>query len=403
MSNQSSFSTTTVIIIIAGLIVGAGGGYFLSNNSLQPVISDYKIQVEDLDIEIETLSSTLSEVQSEKESIEDQVTDLEDQVLDMSTQVSSLESANMELWSQITDLTAQNTEKESTIADLVSARARATQLIEDLEEDYNDLEDDYASLQSSYNNKVNDYNQVYSNLKTLSENVLDLYEELRSYVSLEDAIPRVINYEEILKISEKIESVTGRDPDSWDGYYKIHRYVRDDIYYTYDAEIPFIASYTYTGSPYSPVVTGFNCETGQNMIQDLEYTVEYEQGDCDDQAILEYCMIQYYREYILDIHYSLYLAHVTFNDDNAHVAVFIPVSEGRICILDPAGQYQTGSWNYITGEDADRELLDYRDHWDDNDGIKKIKLYSIDIDTGNYDLAFEGSLYETIEYFSGSN
>jgi len=209
-----------------------------------------------------------------------------------------------------------------------------------------------------------------------------------------------IRFPTLLKISDKIDSVTGRDTDSWDGYYKIHKYVRDDIKYAYDAKIPVITSYTYMGTSYSPVVTGFDCETRQNMIQTLEYTVEYEQGDCDDQAILEYCMIQYYREYIVDVHYSLYLAHITFNDGNSHVAVFLPVTEGKICILDPAGQYQTGSWNYIMGEDADRELLDYRDHWDDNDGIKIIKLYSVDIDSGNYDVAFEGSLYETIEYFS---
>lgn len=211
----------------------------------------------------------------------------------------------------------------------------------------------------------------------------------------------MINYDEIVKISDTIDSVTGRDPDRWDGYYKIHKYVRDDINYVHDAEIPVINAYSYIGTSYSPVVTGFDCEIRKNIIQTLEYTVEYEQGDCDDQAILEYCMIQYYREYIVDISYSLYLARIKFNNDNSHVAVFMPVSEGRICILDPAGQYHTGSWNYITGEDADRELLNYRDHWDHNDGIKKITLYSIDIDTGNYDVAFEGSLNETIEYFSG--
>ena len=354
-----------IVMCFIGILIGGVGGYGWSTLVASPQIQSLHAQITALQMNIQNLNQSYERLDEQYNSL------LVDQ--------NSLTTSYNQLSEQYDSLSKEH---------------------DSIKTSYNFLKHEYDTLTDDHNQLVNDYEYTSSYWRELSKNVLELYDELNSYVNLNDAIPRVINYEEILKISDKIDSVTGRDTDSWDGYYKIHKYVRDEVKYAYDAEIPVINSYTYKGTSYSPVVTSFDCKIRRNMIQTLEYTVEYEQGDCDDQAILEYCMIQYYREYILDVHYSLYLAHVKFNDDNSHVAVFMPVTEGRICILDPAGQYQTGSWNYITGEDADRELLDYRDHWDEYDGIKIIKLYSIDIDTGNFDVAFEGSLFETIEYFT---
>lgn len=361
-----------IVMGFIGILIGGVGGYGLSTSVTSPQIQSLHAQITALQMNTQNLNQNYERLDEQYNSL------LVDQ--------NSLTTSYNQLSEQYDSLSKER--------DSIKTSYNF------LKHEYDTLTDDHNTLTVDYNHLEYDYEYASSYWGELSNNVLELYDELNSYVNLNDAIPRVINYEEILEISDTIDSVTGRDTDSWDGYYKIHKYVRDDIKYAYDAEIPVITSYTYIGESYSPVVSGFDCEIRRNMIQTLEYTVEFEQGDCDDQAILEYCMIQYYREYILDVHYGLYLAHIKFNDDNSHVAVFMPVTEGRICILDPAGQYQTGSWNYIRGEDADRELLDYRDHWDEYDGIKIIKLYSIDIDTGYFDVAFEGSLFETIEYFT---
>ena len=361
-----------IALVIIGVVIGGLGGYGLSTSvtstqvqSLHAQITSLQISAQNLNQEYEKLDEKYNSLLEDKNSLTTSYNQLSNQYFSLSKERDSIRT-NYNL----------------------------------LKQEHNTLTYDYNQLEYDYNQLEYDYDQTNSYWRELSRDVLELYDELQSYVDLDDAIPRVINYKEISKISDKIDSITGRDADSWDGYYKIHKYVRDEVEYAYDAEIPVINHYKYMGTSSSPIVRSFDCEICRNMIQTLEYTVEYEQGDCDDQAILEYSMIQYYEKYILDVEYSLFLAHVEFNDENSHLAVFMPVTEGRICILDPAGHYQTGSSNYITGKDADRELLDYRDHWDKYDGIEKVKLYSIDIDTGRFDVVFEGSLFETIEYFT---
>ena len=286
---------------------------------------------------------------------------------------------------------------------------------EDLEEDYEDLEDDYSEVSSSYSTLQRDYQILETNLgsveadleynkdnwRSLSNCVSDYMDTMYSYTNLEESFTRVINTNELSKISDKIETVSKNEDYNWDAYWWIHKYVRDEVQYVYDPEIPQIGTYTYYGQEDSPLYSDFDIRTGQNLIQSLEYTIEYEQGDCDDQAMLEYSMIQYYRKYIHGSSYSLYLARISFDNGDLHLAVFMPVTDGNICILDPAGNYQTGTWYGIQSKKAGPELYDYEDHWeDDYGGIDEITLWSVDIDSGNHYERFKGSLSETVVFFS---
>lgn len=214
-----------------------------------------------------------------------------------------------------------------------------------------------------------------------------------------ESFTRVFSEEELEKISPKIYSVTQEDQEIWDGINSIHQYIRDEIKYAYDAEFPLITSYNFKGDENSPQIHDFNTSLRQNVLQSLSFTVEYEQGDCDDQAMLEFAMIKYYERYILEEEYSLFLVRVTFVNGDSHLAVFQPVSDGRICVLDPAGNYQTGSRSYVEAESIRTELYEYQDTWEDENGvISEIILWTVDIDTGDYSEVFKGSLSETIEY-----
>ena len=287
--------------------------------------------------------------------------------------------------------------------------------LEQLQDEYSELENDYFSLNLEYNTLRIDYSvlerdkqkieldleHAETNWESLSSCVLDLRVEQQSYTALEDSFSRIINSQELEKIADKIEDVSKEEENKWDGYWNIHKYVRDEIQYAYDPEIPVIGSYHYYGDEDNPMISEFEITTRQNLLQSLSYTIEYGQGDCDDQAILEYAMIQYYRKYIYGTLYGLYLARLSFQNGDDHIAVFMPVQEGHICILDPAGQYQTGTGYSIESKKAGPELYEYEEHWEQEyGGISEITLWRIDIDTGEHDEEFKGSLSDTVVFFS---
>lgn len=294
---------------------------------------------------------------------------------------------------QINTLTTENTNLNDELEDLTEDHER-------LQTQYTAKTRELTSLQTEHGALTQKYERTYDDWVQLSEDVMDFYETLRSYVHLEEAIPKIINNEELSKIADTIEDVSKMETDHWDASWLIHKYVRDEIEYVYDCEMPYITTYSYYPEEANTQLTGFETGILQNYHQTLDYTVEYKQGDCDDQAVLEFAMIQYYRKYIYGTLYDLFLARINFNDDSSHLAVFMPVADNQICILDPAGQYQTGAGNYIQSKKASTELYNYRDLWDENGGIQEITLWRIDIDTGEYTEVFKGTFTETVSFFS---
>jgi len=336
--------------ILLGVIVGATGVFLVLNPSLVDLIgleSDYrslKRDNRDLALEVAYLKEDISELEQDKRSLSSNNLVLSSEKMVLENEKMSLEIENFEL-----------------------------------KEDY-----EFAS----------------DNWRSLSEYVLDFREELYSYCVLNESFKRVFNSEELDKIAEKIEDLTkGTGDDMWGALNIIHGYVRDDIEYVYDSEIPVISAYRYYGESDNPLLSEFTTDFRQNMYQDLDFTVEYEQGDCDDQAMLEYAMIKYYQRYILDAEYRLYLVRIIW-EDSSHLAVFQPVQGENICILDPAGQYQTGSFQRLSQESVRRELNNYQDHWSDENGsIIELSFWIVDIDTGEYIESFSGSLEESINFF----
>lgn len=286
-------------------------------------------------------------------------------------------------------------------------------IISSLTDDLNELEDNYRSLQDTHrilstekstleyeNNELTDeVGYLSENWRSLSEDVIAFRDDLISYCILNESFARVFTSAEIDKIADTVELVTRDDDNIWDGLNSIHTYVRDDIEYVWDSDVPVIGTYYYFNDIDSPLVSEFDTYYRRNMYQSLDFTVEYEQGDCDDQAMLEYAMIKYYERYILDEEYTIYLVRMDW-DDAAHLTVFQPVTEGRICILDPAGEYQTGTLSNLDSKSARTELNNYHDHWFDEYGpIRSIEMYVVDIDTGDHILSLSGSFEEAIEFF----
>jgi hypothetical protein len=292
------------------------------------------------------------------------------------------------------------------------------------------IQADYEALQGSFNQKSAEYNTLNSMylsvqsqrdalqgslanlqsemdtkegyMKEVSTDLLGLYDQLNSYRNLEDSFPRVLSGDELDKIGSTVTQLTDPSKDTWYNYQRLWDHVDDNIAYIYDVEFPYISTYSSITVDGVRCFTEFAVETQVNYHQTPEFTLEYKQGDCDDQAILLYGMMRYYLRHIHGTVYSNYLAFISYTDGEAHLAVFMPVQGGNICILDPAGNYATERYGALTSKTPSTELQSYADHWSSEHVIESIKLYWVNDVDGSFSVEFEGGLSETANFFLGS-
>jgi len=276
-------------------------------------------------------------------------------------------------------------------------------------DEYNNLNSLYVSvqgqrdsLQGSLANLQSEMNTNMGYMKEASTDLMELYDQLKSYCNLEDSFPRVLSSEELDKIGSTVTQLTNPSKDTWYNYQRLWDYVDDNIAYVYDTEFPYISAYRYI------IVDGVRCfteltvETCTDYYQTPGFTLEYKQGDCDDQAILLYGMMRYYLRHIYGTVYSSYIAQIGFTDGDAHLALFMPVQGGKICILDPAGNYATEQYGDLTSKTPLSELQSYADHWSSEHVIESIKLYWVNDLDGSFSVKFEGTLSEASDFFLGS-
>lgn len=249
----------------------------------------------------------------------------------LSVQINALHSEKNSLLVYIDSLEENNTLLRSENEDLLVQN----QILEDA---VNDLENNYAELQIEYT--------------TLNE-TYDLY--LREYEKLRDEINlRVLHPTEDEKllitpddpaVQSLVLSVTGgwSDQSDWNEYWDdvkaLYDWVVNNVEYRYDGLCSILPD-----TPYGDV------EYFNEMWQLPSETINERKGDCDDQAILLASLIYAYNEK----QYTTYCI-VTWN----HVAVFVPVSNDEICILDPTMEFYTNdgwpSYN-ITAKDMEEEV-----------------------------------------------
>ena len=271
-----------------------------------------------------------------------------------------------------------------------------------LKSDYNKLSQDYQSLQLQYSSLQSNYYTLSSYYKGLSQNVLSLNDLLLSYAFLPQAFSRTLNEEAVNEVSSTVYSVTGGSTSSWEGYQEIFNYIVSNVKYVNDIDMPYISSYSHVNIDRFDYVISFETSTVRNYVQTPKLTLEIKQGDCEDQAILAYAMMKYYLKHIIGNEYVLYIALIDFSDGQAHVAVFLPVQGGQVCIIDPAGSYLTETvWGTITSKPAQQELQAYN-IWLSHGSISRITLYDVSVIDGSYKVVAEGDLNQIIAFLSQS-
>jgi len=265
--------------------------------------------------------------------------------------------------------------------------------------EYSRITSQYSVLKSEHNFLIYHYNLVTSHLSELSNDVEVLNDMLNRYCKIPDAFKYVLNDEEVRKIGPKVTAITQDSGENLDACDEIYKYVTNNIDYFYDIEFPYVINYHRTSINGTEYITSFTMGSTTNYIQTPEFTLEKEQGDCDDQTVLAYAMIKYYEREIYGNEQTLYIADIEFLRGSSHLAIFLPVQGGRLCILDPTGHFLTAQHGSITSKDAALELENYSDWWSSTEGeITHIDLYDVNVVDGSHTITASGNLQGIVEF-----
>jgi len=135
-------------------------------------------------------------------------------------------------------------------------------------------------------------------------------------------------------VSEKAHEITGGYSEDtnehWKDYYELYRWVVNNIHYSYDSNIPLLPE-SLTGE--------LIWRSGYLRLP--EETLIDKTGDCEDMAVLLVSLMRSYNQE----KYGIWGITISSGipDASGHVGVAIPVKGGKFTIVDPAGNYFTGS------------------------------------------------------------
>jgi hypothetical protein len=270
---------------------------------------------------------------------------------------------------------------------------------EPLLNEYSLITSQYSILESEYNFLVYHYNLVSGHLSELSNDVDILNDMLNRYCKIPEAFKYVLNEEEVNKIGATVTSITEDSTEILEACDDVYKYVTNNIDYVHDIDFPYVINYHRTTINGTEYITSFTMGSTKNYIQTPQFTLEKEQGDCDDQTVLAYAMIKYFEREIQGIENTLYIADIEFLRGSSHLAIFLPVESGRLCILDLTGHFLTSQYGSITSKEAASELENYSDWWSSTEGeITHIDLYDVDVVDGNHTIAASGDLRGISEF-----
>jgi len=248
-----------------------------------------------------------------------------------------------------------------------------------LKADYDTLQVQYKDLSSKYNSLNASYTALLNNYTMLKAGYDQLYSEYTSLIDWYNAIRDQVNFRSLPPIEKMPMYITPDDPavvstmysvtggwgrlndwnEFWSDVYKLYKWVKDNIIYSYDSPEPVL-----------PEIGG-TLAWRDEFFRFPNETLRDGTGDCEDMANLLASLILAYNGKV----YNVWVMIVYF-DDGGHATVVIPVSGGMITIVDPAGHYYTSSFGVITARDVATELQNYFNYWA-SAGHKNGRVYAI--------------------------
>jgi hypothetical protein len=255
----------------------------------------------------------------------------------------SLEVKHQDLRNEYDNLTSQHSALQSELSTLQGN-------YDSLQTNYTSLQDHYGSLQSDYNSLQSDHDSYVSSYSNLRYQI--------NQRTLQFGVTDFITPDEP-SVQNRVNHITGgwSNTSDWNEYWNdiktIYDWVINNVEYRSDGLFPVIPS-----TPFDSV------QYRHDMWQLPRETLELMKGDCEDMATLLASMILSYN----GGKYWVECIAIT-NSTEGHVAVQIPVSEGKLAILDPAGKYYTQTiYGSITSKDISTEISNWLSFWESSLG-----------------------------------
>jgi len=225
----------------------------------------------------------------------------------------------------------------------------------ELEGSYNSLKLEYSFLSEKYSELENQYNLLKKEYDFFMENYRWLVREVNKRLGHDWELYRELITPNDPEVQRLVIEITG----GWSGFGYDWSEFWSEIKSMYDWIVNNI-EYRYDGlHPELPSIPGQSIVWYEEMYQLPSETLRIRKGDCDDMAILLLSMIRFY----VNQTYTAYII-IIHSEKLGHAAVVIPVSSGKICIVDPAGKYYTKTWNgKITQKDVEEEINNWFNYW----------------------------------------
>jgi hypothetical protein len=322
MVNMKTALTVMLVVAFAGCMI-----FGIAFTTTYRETNDLKNQVVTQQDELNSVQSKLSSVQAE------------------------LDSKNAEVAQVQTDITNTETDLNSVTQELTTTETELSQTKFDLTDITHQLD-----IATALNTQIADtYDTFRNEINQKTGNDADC----QLYVTPDDP-----------DVAAQAEEIAGSFAENanerWGDFRRMYDWVVENIDYSTDTKIPMLPTSLETNEP----IEWF----GEYWKMPAE-TLEDAAGDCEDMANLLASMILSYNNQVN----AVWLVEIE-GYDSGHVAVILPVTGDNMAILDPAGNYFTGTANdYLQSEDISTEVYSWLDYWsDDIPGAEVTTIYSYD-------------------------
>lgn len=280
-----------------------------------------------------------------------------------------LESSYRSLNDAFTRVSLELSETQQSYDVLFTKYVALSKNCESLEESYRSLNKDYMDLRYEYEKLRSEYenlNSKYSSTIEEKERIESWYLSLRSSVNIRQGFgeeKKVFITPNDIEVKKIVMETTGgwSNPSDWIEFWtdleKLYNWVVNNVMYSYDSPSPVLPN------------IGGELYWRDECYRFPNETIRQKHGDCEDKAILLASMILYYS----NEKYNIWVVE-WIGKDVGHTAVAIPVRDGKLTILDPAGKFYTSdSQGKISSKDVRIAVEEWLSYWS-RQGYSNIRI-----------------------------
>ncbi|MDD5127515.1 MAG: transglutaminase-like domain-containing protein [Dehalococcoidales bacterium] len=289
----------------------------------------------------EMLKGELVLTETQLVSTQNELTSTQDELVGTKLQ---LNDANAQLTDTKTKLVTTETKLTNTESQLTTTKTRLANAEGQLVSTKAQLSNTAAQLETAKNEQTrifNQYNSVRKQIYVRFGTGLDC----QTFITPNAA-----------ELSTKVQEITGGYVATdvvkfWRDYELMHRWVVNNIRYSYDSYLPII-----------PDISGGNLIWQEGFWRSPGETLQDKTGDCEDMAVLLASMMLNYNRG----EYAVWAVTIRSTTPGVagHVAVFIPVKGNNLAIFDPAGNYYTGYQSgYLRSDATSVAVTHWLNYW----------------------------------------